>query len=204
MDSALNLSRPYFNSLTDTRCLETTESIVVDGANGVCGAPRHPELWQTLPTVGVFLLSLIAMSVWALLPDGPARKSMAYVLGAAFLISVGSGFWALLVVRADAPLKVAVSAAQLANLSSAIEPLYRRHKVIAMENRCMECYPAIVFAQRGRQPLCKPGSREGEELCLVPLHREWTEADGGMVLERNASHGNCRTVDSKLICGDAE
>ena len=195
----------YVDSTTDTRCLETTEALLLDGANGVCSGPRHPDQWQTLPTVGIFIFVVAATALWSCLPSGRARKVLSFALAGAFLLSVAGGFHALLFIRADAPMRSTEIVRRVSNLTSSIENFYRLRHAVTLENRCLECLPALLFAQGGRMPHCeKARGTSVADFCLVPPHRDSSEPEGRIVLEKDAAHGDCRQTADQLVCGTAE
>lgn len=192
---------PYENSLTDTRCVQTTEALIVDGPNSVCGASRHPEHWQTFPTVGVFILSAMAMAAWAAMPAGRPRKILSLVLVAGFFTSLSAGFWAIAFTRADAPLKMGVTASQISNLTSALELFLSQNKVFNFEDQCLECRPIVIFAQKGFYPSCKDVDETGVRNCVVPPNTDRSLPAGRLILGLDAIHGHCQLSDGQLNCG---
>lgn len=79
----------------EPQSLETPESLVLDGANGVTRAPH-----QHFPDASLALgLALIAIVLGAVI----ARRGPKWVLVAALAIAAGPGLVQVLVVRADSP-----------------------------------------------------------------------------------------------------
>lgn len=112
--------------ILDPRCLLTTESIVVDGANGVCHEPRL-EARRPPGMASLFALAVMvgAMS-WFLRTRLPLRLRRGLLLGTLALASL-PGFWAVLAVRADAPRTVDRSARRITRTHDEVRRFGREH-----------------------------------------------------------------------------
>lgn len=189
---------PYVSSLTDPRCLVTTEAIMLDGTNSVCGASRHPEQWQ-LPGAAIpFMLVVAAVGVAAALFRG--KQAVSRFIVVVLTLSCAPGLWAVLITRADAPGRVYRIAAEVARFGDALARFHQGRSVVSVQNDCLECQAPLLFVDQGRLPECRVAA-DGRSECLVPPNRTWTPADGALVLHPDALRGECAAVGATLTCG---
>lgn len=189
---------PYVSSLTDSRCLVTTEAIMLDGANSVCGASRHPEQWQLPGALLPFIAVTAAVAVAAVLFCG--KRAVGRWAVVAFALSCAPGLWAVLITRADAPGRVYRLAAEVAQFGDALSRFHQGRKVLSVQNECLECQAPLLFVDQGKLPECRAAA-DGKLECLVPPNRTWTPPDGTLVLRPDALRGACTVVGATLTCG---
>lgn len=104
----------------------TTESLVVDGANGVCHEPRLDA--GQLPGAGaLFALAMTfgAMS-WFVRQNQPVRLRRT-LLFATLMIASLPGFWAIFTVRADAPRTIDRSARRITRTHDEVRAFTEAH-----------------------------------------------------------------------------
>lgn len=112
--------------ILDPRCLMTTESLVVDGANGVCHEPR---LEARRPPGAASLLALAMMigaMSWFLRTRVPLRLRRALLVGTLAFAAV-PGLWAILAVRADAPRTIDRSARRITRTHDEVRAFATAH-----------------------------------------------------------------------------
>lgn len=112
--------------ILDPRCLVSTESVIIDGANGVCHASRlHARempggaalfaLVVTLGAISWFVRARISLSL--------RRSLLLITLAAASL----PGLWVILAVRADAPRSVDRSARRITRTHDEVRAFAAAH-----------------------------------------------------------------------------
>lgn len=189
---------PYVSALTDPRCLVTTEAIMLDGMNSVCGASRHPEQWH-LPGAAIpFMAATIAVTAAAVLFRG--KRSIVRLIAVGLALSWAPGLWAVVFTRADAPGRVYGMAAEVARFGDTLARFHDNHKVLSVQNGCLECQAPLLFVDQGRLPECRAAA-DGMLECLVPPNRTWRTPDGSLVLHPNALHAECAIAGVTLTCG---
>jgi len=100
-------------SKNETFPLGTVESILIDGANGISGAPRA-HFPQATASLG------LSLAAFALALGLLWKRRRVAVLGL-LLLAAAPGLWALLVLRADAPAKRPGLAATISSTLSELE-----------------------------------------------------------------------------------
>lgn len=113
--------------ILDPRCLMTTESLVVDGANGVCHEPRL----DARQPPGMASLVALAMAIGAIswfVREKVSLRLRRGLLFATLAVAALPGFWAILTVRADAPRAIDRSARRLTRMHDEIRAFARTHE----------------------------------------------------------------------------
>ncbi len=112
--------------ILDPRCLMTTESLVVDGANGVCHEPRldarQPPGAESLLALAIMLGAIS----WFVRVGVPVRLRRALLLATLALAAV-PGFCAMLAVRADAPRAIDRSARRITRTHDEVRAFAEAH-----------------------------------------------------------------------------
>jgi len=112
--------------ILDPRCLMTTESLVVDGANGVCHEPRL-DARQPPGAAALFALAMMIGAIsWFLRAHVSLTLRRALLLGTLGLAAL-PGYWAIFAVRADAPRSVDRSARRLTRTHDEVRAFARAH-----------------------------------------------------------------------------
>lgn len=174
---AVNIPMP--NALTDPRCLVTPESLLIDGANGVCrdarlGSRDHGALRFLGLMLGALLVVVWLRSRWT-----SPRARVALVL----VLAIGGatpGAYAILNERADRP-TVALSTASTS---------MRLHEVVRSFARARGCARTTL----DRCASCAPLVR----LALAGLH---CERPASIELHAGAFAGACKVRERTLVCG---
>jgi hypothetical protein len=113
--------------ILDPRCLMTTESLVVDGANGVCHEPRL-DARQPPGATALFALAMTIGAIsWFVRAQISLRLRRALLLGTLALAAL-PGAWAILAVRADAPRSVDRSARRLTRTHDEVRAFAHAHQ----------------------------------------------------------------------------
>jgi hypothetical protein len=112
--------------ILDPRCLMTTESLVVDGANGVCHEPRlearHPP-----GAASAFALAMTIGAIsWFVRDRVPLRLRRSLLL-LTLVVAALPGAWAILAVRADAPRTIDRSARRLTRTHDEVRAFTEAH-----------------------------------------------------------------------------
>jgi hypothetical protein len=137
----------------DPACPSTVEALILGGANDVCGPPSGatPSVHAVTLALGAALGVAVAM---ALLGRArlSARRSRWLVLGAALVAAPGAH--ALLVDRADAPLRARSTATAIAGLLDDMSDLAasQRGCVGEIPGGCVACQPLLRFVLPERPP----------------------------------------------------
>lgn len=103
----------FVASNTETFPLETVESIIIDGANGISGAPR-----AHFPDAILALVLAVAAGAMSL---GLLRLGRRGPVLALLLVAAVPGLWALVVRRADAPAKRSAAAVTIVSTLKELE-----------------------------------------------------------------------------------
>jgi hypothetical protein len=150
------------NPLHEERCFRTTESILVDGANGVC---QRPESHRPLPDRTVLFAVALAFAAFLAFSRSPSdrrnRQARVVAIVAALALLALPGLWGVLVRRGDAPAERSMVAhevhrlvAQLQNFSAA-----RGGCVEVVDDGCAACAPIARFALSDPHPCARHGGR---------------------------------------------
>lgn len=166
--------------LTDPRCMPTAETLLIDGANGICREVRlGPDPPFSLALIAVLLSASIAAVVFHARRI-PSRLRFVGLLTVA-LIASGPGFHALFTLRADRPSAVVETAARIRRLHDRIRAFALRHGGVRVTvDECTECMPIVRLALAGLPTESGPASIE---------------------LFRGAIGGSCRERERTLSCG---
>jgi hypothetical protein len=139
--------------LAKPACLSTVESLVVGGANDVCGPPdtASPGVHAATLALGAAMGLAFAMGLAGRLRV--SRERVALFVLAAVLVAV-PGARALLVDRADAPLRASGTATAIATLLGELDAFTAgRHGCIAeIHDDCVACQPLFRFVLPQRTP----------------------------------------------------
>lgn len=112
--------------ILDPRCLMTTEAVIVDGANGVCHAPRL-EARQPPGAEALFALAMTIGAIsWFVRERVPLRLRRMLLLATLVAASL-PGFWAILAVRADAPRTIDRSARRVTRTHDEVRAFAEAH-----------------------------------------------------------------------------
>jgi hypothetical protein len=113
--------------ILDPRCLVTTESVVIDGANGVCHEPRlHAHDGPGAMALFALVMMLGALS-WLVRDRISLRLRRALLIATLAAASI-PGFASLLAVRADAPAHVARTARRLTRTHDEVRAFAEAHE----------------------------------------------------------------------------
>jgi hypothetical protein len=112
--------------ILDPRCLMTTESVVVDGANGVCHEPRLDARRPPGMTAFFALAMMLGAMSWFVRTRVPLRLRRTLLL-ATLAFAALPGFWAILAVRADAPRSIDRSARRITRTHDEVRAFARAH-----------------------------------------------------------------------------
>lgn len=136
-----------------SECLGTPESVVIDGANSICGASRRGRT-PSLAEWGISVAFLIGIAALVHFRRGRKATIQRLAMGLLGVASLGacSGYWALTFERADAPGRRAGLAAAVARILGPVEAFARaRSHCVATRNECVECEPILRFVTPRRQ-----------------------------------------------------
>lgn len=112
--------------IVDPRCLVTTESVVVDGANGVCHEPRlSAGRAPGAPLVFAIVMALGAAS-WLVRERVSVRLRRGLLLATLALVAL-PGMAAVLGIRADAPAHVGRSARRISRTHDEVRAFATAH-----------------------------------------------------------------------------
>lgn len=131
VDGASEVTPRSMDPLHDPRCLVTTEALFLDGANGVCGTPRHhageaPPALGLVLFVGVMAVALaVGRGARRLLPR--QRRALGVVAVGALVACSAPGLYALGAVRADSPTSAATSAHGVARAHDQVRAFATAH-----------------------------------------------------------------------------
>jgi len=119
---------------------------VVGGANDVCGAPGTASLAVHAATLALGAALGIAFALSLAGHLRVSRRRVALCVLAAGLVAA-PGAHALLVDRADAPLRVSATATAIANLLGELDSFTVRHHgcVAEIHDDCVACQPLFRF-----------------------------------------------------------
>jgi hypothetical protein len=186
----------------DARCLVTTESLVIDGANAVCRFPRvgsHREA-----AVGVAWHLVIALALVLVIAVG--RRALRRWLGSVLVIAIAAsavpGTYALLAVRADAPWRQAQTAREIGALLEAMDGFVTRHRgCVVLRSECPACRPIGLFVAGARLWDWHPP----DAVATVPFpgDRACSSRDARIALGADGLERPCQRTDSALICGSS-
>jgi hypothetical protein len=112
--------------ILDPRCLMTTESLVVDGANGVCHEPRL-DARQPPGAASLFALAMMLGAISWFVRDKVSLRLRRGILLVTLAVASVPGFWAILTVRADAPRTVDRSARRLTRTHDEVRAFTEAH-----------------------------------------------------------------------------
>lgn len=164
------------DALTDPRCLVTSESLLVDGANGVCRDARLGSREGGAWRASALLAGALLIAAWLRAPR-PSRRTRLAVLAVLALGAAAPGAWALCAVRADRPAHASVAAEGPTRLHDAVRAFASRERCAAVRiDRCESCDPVIRLA------LAEQAARGCEgPAAWIELHED---ALGGRCVER--------------------
>jgi hypothetical protein len=167
------------DALTDPRCLVTPESLLVDGANGVCRDARLGSREHGALRFGGLLLGAVLIATWLIAKRPSVRTRVTLVV----LLAIGSaipGGYAILNQRADRPSRAHVTAVASMRLHDIVRSFARTEGCARTTlDRCVSCAPLVRLALAGLR--C-------ERPASIELH---ARAFGGM----------CKARDRTLVCG---
>jgi hypothetical protein len=118
-------------------CLATMESVVIHGANSVCGAPR-PSAFPLLVTACV----AVAFALLLLSSARRVRAAMLVVAAAAAL----PGLFGVTTRRADAGSAAFAVARHLRELGALIESQAQQQGCVRIARECLVCDPIARYA----------------------------------------------------------
>lgn len=127
-------------------CPSTAERLVIGGANDVCGPPGTAAPAFRAGTLVLAASLAIAVALTMTRRSGVSRAGLGVLLlGAAVVAAPGAR--ALLVDRADAPLRVGATASTVANLLGDLDGYVSEHHgcVAEIHDDCLACQPLLRF-----------------------------------------------------------
>lgn len=165
--------------LVDPRCLETTDAVVLDGANGVCHGSRM-EAGDALGVgaLGVAMLALASL-VWFTGRGGLARARHV-ALALTLILAALPGAYSIALVRADRPRNVRRAGREVAALHDAVRAFGRAHGCAEVAvSECTACGEIVRLAL-------------AELRCDAPAPIE---------LRGDALASGCAEESGRLVCG---
>jgi hypothetical protein len=170
--------------LTEPRCLETATTVLVDGANGVCHAPRPGAPPCDRLLLGAEIALALAVVIVAPWPLPRRRLALAFVAAVAAAATL-PGLSAIATTRADAPLNAVATVAPMRSLAASLDRFARAHPrcVRVVRNDCIACEPIVRFA--------------------LPVRGHCTGAWGLVTLGPDALEARCAVSRDALVCGVA-
>jgi hypothetical protein len=169
------------DALTDPRCLVTPESLLVDGANGVCRDARLGARDGIVLHAAGLVLGVVVVAAWLVSGRIAARVRVGVIVVVA-IASALPGAHALLALRADRPAAVVATAAATQELHDRVRAFARRRGCARTTlDRCASCAPVVRLALAGLR-------------CDAPASIE---------LHEDALGGECRERGRTLVCGGA-
>ena len=170
--------------LIDPRCLVDTESIAIDGADGVCRAPRLGAA-RGLGVEALLVLSVAVLAFAWFARPAPARATR-FALALTLLLGVLPGAYAVLAVRADRPTAVWTSARHITRLHDAVRAYAAREGCGWI--RTASCLACVETAELALVGLTCPSDTSAHPIDLFSdaLESGCAEADGSL---------RCGTVD---------
>jgi hypothetical protein len=175
------------NPVAPDRCFRTPESILVDGANGIC---RRPESHRPLAEATVIFSIVLAGAAFVAFARTrvqrvPATSAARVAMLAAIILLAVPGLIGVFVRRADAPAVRSAIAADVDRLVIRVAAFAhaRGGCVDVVDEGCIACAPVIRFA--------------------LPDPHECIHPRGHVVLHAQAMTRGCREQDDRLICGVA-
>ena len=187
-------------SLSDARCLVTTESLIIDGANAVCRFPRVGSHREAASGVAWHLVVALALVLIIAVRRRELRRRLAVVLIVAIAGSAIPGTYALLAVRADAPLRQAQTAREIDTLLGAMDEFVARHRgCVVLHSHCLACRPIGLFVSRARLWDWHPVTADAS--VPLPGDHECSSHEAHIVLGVDSLERPCRRTDTALTCG---
>jgi hypothetical protein len=145
---------------SDPACPTTVEGLVVSGANDVCGPPATapPDVHAVTLALGAVLGVTFALALAGKLRA--TRPRVAVLVGMAALAAL-PGARALLVDRADAPLRAKETGAAIADLIGDIDSFVAHHHgcVAQVHDDCLACQPLLRFVLPQKSPCARGEAR---------------------------------------------
>jgi hypothetical protein len=169
----------------DPACPSTSEELLIHGANAVCGVPVRP-VHDRRSEAALALSGALALAFgFALVRRRGLSPTRVGILLLAACAVAGPGLRAVLVDRADAPLREARSTQEITTLVSAMDAFASaRHDCIQeVRNDCLECQPMVRF--------------------VLPDHASCAHPRGRIELRRNALAAGCVVHGDTLECGSS-
>lgn len=137
------------DALTDPRCLVTPESLLVDGANGVCRDARLGARDGAMLRAGGLVLAAALIAAWLVARRPGVRGRIALIVALAIGAAL-PGAHALLAQRADRPTEIAATAAATTRLHDEVRAFARRNGCARTTlDRCAACAPVVRLALAG-------------------------------------------------------
>lgn len=171
--------------LIDPRCLVDLEAVMIDGADGVCRAPRLGAGGGLgIETVIVMVVALLAVG-WFVRERASLDARRAALVITLALAAVPGGH-AIFAVRADRPTVLASSARRIARLHDGVRAFGgESHCAWLRTESCVACVPAA-------------------ELALVGLECAGGETGDPIDLFSDALDLSCGEVEGALRCGTVD
>lgn len=167
------------DALTDPRCVVTPESLLVDGANGVCRDARLGSREDAALRAGGLLCGAALIAAWLLTRRATVRMRIALVLTLVVAAAI-PGAYSMLALRADRPARMHETVASSMRLHDRARAFAIEHGCArVMLDRCASCAPAMRLALAGLR-------------CARPASIE---------LHERAFDGACEVRGRTLVCG---
>lgn len=187
-------------SLSDARCLVTTESLIIDGANAVCRFPRVGSHREAAGGLAWYLAVALALLLVVAVRRRKLRRRLAVVLIVWVAGSAIPGTYALLAVRADAPLRQAQTAREIGVLLGAMDEFVTRHRgCVVLLSHCLACRPIGLFVSRARFWDGHPVAADAS--VPFPGDHGCSSHEAQIVLGVDSLERPCRRTDTALTCG---
>ncbi len=165
--------------LVDPRCLVTAEALLVDGANGVCGAPRH-HAGEAPPLPASSLFVVVFVVALAVRLRRPLMARPGALLAGALVVGALPGLIAVVAVRADRPFAVGATADRVVHVHDEVTAFARAHGGAFLRT---EAELAVV-------PIARLA------LARMPENR-----DAPIDLFEGSLDEGCEEIDGALTCG---
>jgi hypothetical protein len=171
--------------LIDPRCLVDLEAVTIDGAEGVCRAPRLGA-GRGLGVEALVMMVVALLAVGWFVRERSSLRARRVALVLTLALAAVPGAYALFAVRADRPAMVASGGRRIARLHDAV-------RAFASENGCAWLRTESCVA-------CVPTA----QLALVGLGCGGETTEAPIDLFSDALAASCGEVDGALRCGTVD
>jgi len=187
-------------SLTDPRCLVTTETLIIDGANAVCRFPRIGAHREALPGIAWQVAIALALLLIVAVRRQRVRRRLVTAVLIGALGSAIPGTYALLALRADGPLRQAQTGREITDLLVTVDEFVaRKDECVVLDSQCFACRAILLFVSRAR--IWDEGAVGSGARVPFPGIRVCRGPSGLITLGADSLERSCRASDDSLVCG---